>query len=157
MKNKKKISPPKLKYRGRKMGLVHADIELTKWDDISAHRAGRIRPSRIRHVKVRALVDSGAFMMCINADVQKKLNLAKVGEKLAILADGSCVSVDVVGPVQVRFANRTANVDAMLLPGKSDVLLGAIPMEYMDVLIDPKRQRLIVNPEHPDIAAIITK
>jgi hypothetical protein len=42
-----------------------------------------------------------------------------------------------------------ANVDALVLPGNTNVLLGAIPMEYMDVLVDPRNQRLIVNPEHP--------
>jgi hypothetical protein len=40
----------------------------------------------------------------------------------------------------------------MVLPGDAEILLGAIPTEDMDVLIDPKQQKLIVNPEHPYIA-----
>ena len=45
----------------------------------------------------------------------------------------------------------------MVLPGDSEPLLGAIPLEEMDVLIDPLRQELIVNPEHPDMAVLKMK
>ncbi len=132
------------------MGLVYANVELTRWADIDAYRNGRLRPGRIRRVKVKALVDSGAFMMGINEEVRKRLKLFKVRQEPVEMADGSRSYLDVVGPIEVRFENRKANVDAVVLPGKSQVLLGAIPMEYMDVLIDPKRQKLSVNPEHPD-------
>jgi hypothetical protein len=64
------------------------------------------------------------------------------------------VEYDVVGPVNVRFANRMATCDAFVLPGDSEPLLGAIPMEEMDVLIHPFRQELVVNPEHPDGAVL---
>ena len=37
----------------------------------------------------------------------------------------------------------------MVLPGNEEVLLGAIPMEEMDLLIHPSKEELIVNPEHP--------
>ena len=59
---------------------------------------------------------------------------------------------DIVGPVELRFKNRQTTVRAMVLPGDAEVLLGAIPMEDMDVLIHPLRQELIVNPEHPYFA-----
>lgn len=49
----------------------------------------------------------------------------------------------------MRFKNRRCVVDAMVLPGDNEMLLGAIPMEDMDVLIDPARRELVVNPEHP--------
>ncbi|MBW4538264.1 MAG: hypothetical protein KME43_03860 [Myxacorys chilensis ATA2-1-KO14] len=45
--------------------------------------------------------------------------------------------------------------EGTVTPESKQVLLGAIPIEGMDVLIDPKRERLIVNPESPDIAKMM--
>jgi hypothetical protein len=70
------------------------------------------------------------------------------------LASGEVAEYDVVGPIDVRFANRRAVCSAFVLPGDSQPLLGAIPMEEMDVVILPKRQELVVNPQHPDYAVL---
>lgn len=56
-----------------------------------------------------------------------------------------------------RFANRKAACNAFVLPGNSEPLLGAIPMEEMDVMIHPQRQELVVNPEHPNYAVLKMK
>ena len=64
-------------------------------------------------------------------------------------------SSDLVGPVELRFENRATTCRALVLPGDSEVLLGAIPLEDLDVVIHPLRQELIVNPDSPDVA--ITK
>ncbi|MCK4766538.1 MAG: aspartyl protease family protein [Candidatus Aminicenantes bacterium] len=134
------------------MGLVHADIELINGSDIVLHRKGYIKSEDIKRMKVKALVDSGAYMLAVNENVKVQLDLDKVDEQMAELADGQKKKLDVVVPVEVRFENRRANVDAMVLPGDAAISLGAIPMEDMDVLIDPKKQKLIVNPESPYLA-----
>jgi hypothetical protein len=89
--------------------------------------------------------------------LRAQLGLTKIEELLVELADGSRLALDVVGPVEIRFKNRRASVDALVLPGDSDVLLGAVPLELMDVLIDARNQRLIVNPAHPDQAQLNVK
>ena len=134
------------------MGLVYADIELIRGADLVLFREGYLEEEQIRRMKVSALVDSGAYMLAINQQIKTQLNLQKVGEQAAELADGTQTRLEIVGPVELRFENRRANIDAMVLPGDAEVLLGSIPMEDMDVLIDPKQQRLIVNPESPYIA-----
>jgi clan AA aspartic protease len=134
------------------MGLVYANIELISGDDLILVRRGYRSPEQIKRLHVTALVDTGAYMLAVNEAIRSQLDLPKVDEQLAELADGTRVYLDVVGPVEVRFENRRANVDAMVLPGDSEVLLGAIPMEDLDVLVDPKRQQLVVNPESPNIA-----
>lgn len=73
------------------------------------------------------------------------------------MADGSVVEYDVVGPVKVKFKNRTAVCNAFVLQGNNEPLLGAIPMEEMDVLIHPVRQELLVNPDHPNYAVLKMK
>jgi len=131
------------------MGLVKAEIELINASDISFVDAGIKKESEIRRIKVTALVDSGAVMLAINETIQAQLGLKSRDRRPSQLADGTIVEYDVVGPIEVRFKNRYSTTNALVLPGNQEVLLGAIPMEEMDVLIHPAKEELIVNPEHP--------
>ena len=134
------------------MGLVYAEIELISGDDLALHRRGFITENQIKRLKVAALVDSGAYMLAINEHIKTQLDLPVLDQQIAHLADGREVQLEIVGPLEIRFGNRRASVDAMVLPGNAEVLLGSIPMEDMDVLIDPKQQRLVVNPANPYMA-----
>lgn len=134
------------------MGLTYAEIELISSDDLALLRRGYMKNEEVRRAKVSALVDSGAYMLAVNEHLKAQLGLPVLDKQEAELADGSHVMLEIVGPVDVRFANRATTVRAMVLPGDTEVLLGSIPMEDMDVLVDPKRPQLIVNPENPYIA-----
>ncbi|HEX6045751.1 MAG TPA: aspartyl protease family protein [Pyrinomonadaceae bacterium] len=135
---------------GKEMGLVYAEIELLSIEDLILSQYGIRLDSEVRKVKKRALVDSGALDLVIGADVKEQLNLKVRGKRSVRLADDSVIQVEMVGPLEVRFENRSTIVNAVVLPTE-EVLLGAIPMESLDVFIDPVRQRLVVNPESPDI------
>ena len=131
------------------MGLVYADIELVSNDDLTLFALGQIDESKIRRMTVTALVDSGAEMLAINENIKSQLGLRVLSKQLGKLADDSTIEVEIAGPLEVRFANRDTTTRAMVLPGDAEVLLGAIPMEDMDVLIDPRNRCLVVNPAHP--------
>ena len=133
------------------MGLIYADLELVSADDIAFQRKGYIEKTSIKKVTITALVDSGAYMMCINEHIKVQLDLMKIGTSEAEMADGTIAKVDVVGPLIVNFKNRTTSCNAMVLPGKSEVLLGAIPMDVLDVVLLPKIQTIDVNPDSPYI------
>ena len=154
------LKPANHKYRqstkgtsltgGKEMGYVHAEIELTNEDDLAFQRRGWAY-TEIRRVTTMALVDSGAWDLVLNEEIQQQLQLPLVGKELMRLADETLLEVDVVGPVQVRFEDRTTLVGrAVVMPSASEVLLGAYPMEGLDVYIDPKRERLFVHPQSPD-------
>lgn len=134
------------------MGLVYAEIDLSNAGDVYNFRKGLIPETEVKKVTVKALVDSGAINLSINETVQNQLGLPVIEKQFATLADESLIEVDVVGPIEVRFQNRRTSVDAIVLPGNAEVLLGAIPMEDMDVLINPREQKLVVNPKHPYVA-----
>lgn len=134
------------------MGLVYADIELINAGDSEVMRRGFITEDKVRRLPVKALVDTGAYMMGINEEINAQLGLPKVEERLAEYADGSLHSLNVVGPVEIHFGNRKTVAYAMVLPGNSEPLLGAIPMEDMDLVIEPKYQRVIINPAMPYIS-----
>ncbi len=131
------------------MGLVYAEIELINGGDLELARRNMLDPEDIKRMSVEMLVDSGSYYMCINETVKEQLDLSIIEKRKGQLANGQIVEYDVVGPIEVKFKNRRCHVDAMVLPGDSEMLLGAIPMEDMDVLIHPLRQELVVNPEHP--------
>lgn len=137
------------------MGLVFAEIELVSGDDLAFFRRGQLQEEQIHRCTVRAMVDRGATMLAIPEFIKRQLDLQKVTEIEAELADGSNLNLEVVGPVEVRFQNRRTSVEALVVPNSKTVLLGAMPMEGMDVLVDPKRERLVVNPESPNVARML--
>jgi len=139
------------------MGLVYAQIELINGEDIALARRYVIGEDEIKRMTVTALVDTGSYMLCINESIQEQLQFPFLEKRKAQLADGQIVECNVIGPVELRFKNRQTTCRAMVLPGDSEVLLGAIPLEDMDVLIHPLRQELIVNPEHPYFAQMKLK
>ncbi|HOY11519.1 MAG TPA: hypothetical protein PLY70_00200 [Saprospiraceae bacterium] len=106
---------------------------------------------------INMLVDSSACNLCINEVIQEQLQLPVLEKKKAQLANGSIEEFEVVGPIEIRFKNRRCNIDAFVLPGDTEPLLGAIPMEEMDLIIHPLRQELQVNPEHPYFAQMTLK
>ena len=139
------------------MGLVYADIELINTEDITLAKHHIIGEEEIKKVHLNMLADSGAYMMAINEHIQAILQLPFIEKRKAVMADGSVVEYDTVGPVLVKFKNRTATCNAFVLNGDSEPLLGSIPMEEMDVIILPHKQELVVNPEHPEYAVLKMK
>ncbi len=106
-------------------------------------------------VDVEALVDSGATHLCIPKHVQIQLQLDEIDTKEVTLADGSTKLVPYVGPVELRFKSRVGFAGALVMGDQ--VLLGAIPMEDMDLVIIPKTRTLDVNPNSPNFASSIAK
>lgn len=134
------------------MGLIHAEIELVNPIDLALHQMGQLAKEDIKTETVTALVDTGAYMLCINEHLKHQLDIPIVSKMEAELADGSIQVVDVAGPITVNFKNRTTNCNAAVLPGETEVLLGAIPMEDLDVVLNPKQQTIEVNPNSPYLA-----
>jgi hypothetical protein len=74
---------------------------------------------------------------------------------IEVAADGSRASYSYVGPIVVRFKNRTGFMGALVLG--DEVLLGAIPMEEMDLVVNPRDRTVDVNPDSPNLATGICK
>jgi clan AA aspartic protease len=102
-------------------------------------------------VTVNALADSGAVHLCIPEHVRIQLKLEAVDSKEVTLADGTRTVVPYVGPVEVRFKNRVGFAGALVMGDQ--VLLGAIPMEDMDLVVVPRTRTIDVNPDSPNVAS----
>ena len=106
-------------------------------------------------VSVEALVDSDATHLCIPEHVQLQLRLEPIDSKEVTLADGSKRLVPYVGSIELHFKNRVGFAGALVMGDQ--VLLGAIPMEDMDLVIIPKTRTLDINPNSPNFASSIAK
>lgn len=126
------------------MGLVYSSLVLKN-----------PREPDLESLEVQALADSGALHLCIPDHVRIQLNLEEMDRKEATLADGSRVLVPYVGPVEIRFRGRVGFSGALVLGDQ--VLLGAIPMEDMDLVVIPKTRTLDVNPDSPNVATTTVK
>ena len=137
------------------MGLVYAEIELINAGDLEAARRGFIKTTEVRRIVVSALVDSGASMLVIPEAVRLQLGIEILSREVAEYANGRLEEVPVAGPIELRFANRRTVADAVVIG--SEVLLGAIPMEAMDVVIHPRTRQLTANPANPTMPKVIIK
>lgn len=126
------------------MGQIHTKILLS-----NALEAG------LEPLEVEALVDTGAAMLCVPNYIAGQLKLAVLEQREVTTADGRKRQCAYVGPVHVQFGNRSCFVGALVL-GDS-VLLGAIPMEDMDLVIHPLGRTVTVNPKSPDIPSAMAK
>ena len=113
------------------------------------------RKPDLQPIEVDALADSGSVHLCIPVHIQLQLGLEEVGKKEATLADGSTRLVSYVGPLELLFKNRIGFAGALVMG--DEVLLGAIPMEDMDLILIPKTRTLDVNPSSPNVATSIVK
>ncbi|MFW6164346.1 MAG: clan AA aspartic protease [Planctomycetota bacterium] len=126
------------------MGLTHPDVELSN----------RAKPL-LKPVKVRALVDTGAVMMCIPEHIVVQLELDEIEKQEVATAYEKRHVVSHAGPTLIRFENRRCISGAYVIG--NEVLLGAVPMEVTDVVLSPSGETTMVNPESPNIPSAIVK
>lgn len=126
------------------MGLTYAKIKLSN-----------PRNQNLKDVEVNSLVDTGASWTCIPEHVAIQLGLDELEKREVTTADGKKHSCPYVGPLQIKFENRSCFTGALILG--DTVLLGVIQMEDMDLVIHPLSRKISVNPENPNIAAGLVK
>jgi len=126
------------------MGLVYADILLSN-----------PRNLELNSVEIKALADTGALHLCIPQHIAIQLELESTEQREVTTADGKKHLVPYVGPIKISFKNRTCFTGALVLG--DEALLGAVPMEDMDILVSPARQSVIINPESPNIPLSVAK
>jgi clan AA aspartic protease len=102
-----------------------------------------------------ALVDTGSLELCIPQHVANQLRLQVIEEREVTLADGLRKIVPYVGGVKVEVFGRKTVISANVLG--DEVLLGAIPMEAMDLIVHPARLSIAPNPDSPNIPASLAK
>jgi len=116
--------------------------------------ANPVKPE-LSSIEVESLVDTGAMHLRIPEHIAIQLEVAEHEKREVTLADGSKRLIPYVGPIAVFFGNRRCFVGAMVMG--DEVLLGAIPMEDMDLVVRPLTREVTVNPLSPNIPSSLAK
>src|SRR5688572_24075817 len=137
-------APPSHGILERQMGITHAEI-------------GIENTFNKRRIDMRALVDSGSVFFTVpeHIAVQLGFDLGEVSTREVVLADGTRRKVPMIGPIRVHFADRYCDLSALVLG--DEPLVGAVPMEMMDLVLHPSSQTLSVNPESPFVPVALAK
>jgi predicted aspartyl protease len=125
------------------MGNVFGDITLKNTRDVYKAEEGRISEKDIRTLTVTALADTGASTLIIDDDIRDKLGLSIIGTRIGYLAGDVEVFCKITEPVLIFYKDRITVVHAWVVPGEGQALLGVIPLEDMDLMVDPVRQELV--------------
>jgi len=126
------------------MGLIRTDITLRNPRDRS-----------LAPLTVKALVDTGALHLCIPEHLAIQLKLERLEEREVTTADGVKRLCAYVGPIELHFGNRGCFTGALVLG--DEILLGAVPMEDMDLVVSPATRSVTVNPASPNVPSSTAK
>jgi len=119
------------------MGHVFTEVTLKNAIDMGFARNGYIKEEEIRAITVNALVDTGATMLFISEETCEKLGLRIVGSTPIHIANGTVVSCQVTEPVELVWRNRFFTCNPSIMPGAEVTLMGVIPLEAMDLKVNP--------------------
>jgi len=130
--------------RRKIMGLTYATIHLTNLFNR-------------QQITVNALVNTGATFLCVTEEIALQLgfDITEVGHQVVTLADGHQRKVPKIAPVEIGFENRSYITEAVVLG--DEPLLGVLPLEAMDLVVDPRLQQLVPNPRHPNYPVALAK
>jgi clan AA aspartic protease len=106
---------------------------------------------------IQAWVDTGATFMCVTEAIALQLgfDVTEVSQQTLTLTDGHQRKVSKIAPIEITFANRTYVTEAVVLG--DEPLMGVIPLEAMDLVVDSGRQQVMVNPQHPNYPVALAK
>ncbi|MBI5489784.1 MAG: retroviral-like aspartic protease family protein [Deltaproteobacteria bacterium] len=132
------------------MGRVMTKIKLTNFVDLENARRGLLPPDQVRSEELEALVDTGATMLVLPADVVQRLGVPEIGRRDVRYANGQVARVPWVGALLAEILGRQTICEALVEAKGTTPLLGQIPLEAIDLVVDPKSKEVTVNPASPD-------
>lgn len=126
------------------MGATYAELKITNLYNKNS-------------IEVNALVDTGAPFMCVTGEeaLQLGFDINEVARHVVTLADGRQIKVPRIAPIEIEFGNRSYVTEALVLG--NEPLMGVLPLEAMDLMVDPLGQQLLVNPAHPNFPVASAK
>ncbi len=130
------------------MGRVTVEARISNFQEAYQARKGLLPPEKVRAVQVPdALVDTGAMMLSMPSRLIQELGLTRIRTRTARTAAG-VISFIIYEPVTLTIQGRDCVVEVAELPDDCPVLIGQVPLELLDFVVDPARQQLIGNPDH---------
>lgn len=130
------------------MGKVIVPVRIENVYDLYEAKKGMRTPQSVRYVDVSdALIDTGASTLSLPKRFIAALGLEPLRSRQAITSAG-LITLQIHGTVRLTVQGRECTCDVVELPDNCPVLVGQVPLELLDFVIDPMGQRLIGNPAH---------
>ena len=130
------------------MGRVLVEATFENRDDLLGRREGRISADQVRRVTAAdALVDTGATYLLIPTRMIGQLGLKKIDTR-RLRSSRGVVEADLYESVRLTIQGRTCHMDVIEVPDDTPVLIGQLPLEDLDFVVDPQSRSLIGNPAH---------
>ncbi len=130
------------------MGRVLTEAKIENLKDLWDAERGLLPTEQARHVVVSdALVDTGATLLSLPTRIIRQLGLRKTGSKHVTSSIG-VAQADLYEAVRLTVQGRSCTMDVLEVPDEVPVLIGQIPLEHLDLVIDPRSRTLIGNPAH---------
>lgn len=136
------------------MGEVMQTIELENYVDRYLADEGKIKKKDIRKVTIEALVDTGATMLILPQEVVERLGLKASRKVIVTYADGRRDERDVAGVAVIKIGERHTNANCIVGPPNSVALIGQVVLEELDLIVDPREQKLSPRPESPFLPSL---
>ncbi len=133
------------------MGRVVTKLKITNHADLVKASEGLVAPGSVRSVEIEALVDTGATMLALPQEVLQPLGVKPHGTRRVRDARGITIEVPWVGGLLIEILGREMTCDALVIPAGATPLIGQIPLEGLDLIVDPKTREARVNPASPDM------
>jgi predicted aspartyl protease len=138
----------------REMGRFSIEFDIANHEDIVGVRLGVVAAADVRRLRLHGVVDTGSTRLVLPASVVQSLGLPDAGETTVKFADGRRAHRRVVGDVQLQIGDRSSVFTAVVEPGRSDALIGAIVLEELDFLADCVTQQLVPRDPHGTITEV---
>ena len=133
---------------GATMGRITMEFTIANYRDVVSAEDGSLAPDRVRRVTLQGVVDTGATRLVLPEAAVQQLGLPPSGQATVRYADRRTATKAMVKDVSVELLGRQGVFSAIVEPGRTDALIGAIVMEDLDFLVDCSSQTL--QPRDPN-------
>jgi predicted aspartyl protease len=130
------------------MGKVIVPVRIENLEDLFDVEKGLLTADQVRRVDVvDALVDTGATGLLVPKRMVAQLGLRSIRNRQA-RGLGGPVPLLMYSAARLTIQGRDCTMDVGEIADEFPVLIGQVPLELLDWLVDPKGQRLMGNPAH---------
>jgi predicted aspartyl protease len=130
------------------MGKVFVKARIENVTELFMAEQGLLKPEEVHAIEVtEAVVDTAASTLSLPKRLVAQLGLRFVGNRNARTSAGR-VTFPVYGTVRLTIEDRLWSGDVIEVPDECPVLIGQLPLEGLDYVVDPVNHRLIGNPDH---------
>jgi predicted aspartyl protease len=131
------------------MGRVTAAATIENMKDLWEVESGMRSADQARRIALQdALVDTGATVLSIPKSLIGQLGLRKVSSKRVTSSQGEVTDANLYEAVRLTIQGRTCTIDVLEAPDNVPTLIGQVPLELLDFVVDPRGGKLVGNPAH---------